>query len=307
MFEKADLCTHRTPIQWLRADLVHLTVPEHSCSSASTALSPLPIMESIRLSAFRAHFMKLTVTLDGDYCLLKQCFRCLSTSDLDIKPNHVHKSLSNDPFAKRRCTQQAKTHQVKGYKADSDAPETCLKGSPACPYLSVTLTIFYVINSFQRDPMPLTTSSCFKLSMPLIPVLAFAAITHAMPLSSFPINHLPLSDSSPGNLTCYPNNIAVDTTIFVQYAAAFCADITGAPSTLQDTALMPNHTLTIGVNSVADAVKCQVDPEDCANAMHLIRKTCTYPFPRQLVLKIPSILPRCITAPGGRRAHGLTG
>jgi hypothetical protein len=113
--------------------------------------------------------------------------------------------------------------------------------------------------------------------------LAFAALTPAMPVSSIPVRQVTSRDSSPASLTCHPNDIAIDTTAFVEYAAAFCMNITTIQATSIYVPLVQNHTLALGVISALDAVKCQVDSENCANAMQLIRKTCEYPFPRELV------------------------
>jgi hypothetical protein len=128
-----------------------------------------------------------------------------------------------------------------------------------------------------------SAASAFNLFWWLILALAFAALTHAMPASSIPVGQLTSRDSSPANLTCRPNDIAIDTTAFVEYAAAFCTDITTIQATARYIPLVQNHTLALGVISAPDAVKCQVDSEICANAMQLIRKTCKCPFPRELV------------------------
>lgn len=136
--------------------------------------------------------------------------------------------------------------------------------------------------------------------MPLTLILASATLTQAIPMCSDPISHLIPRDSPSANLACHPNNIAVDSTVFVDYASAFCANVTTAQQTSQVIALMSNHTLTIGVNPSADAIKCQVNPGDCAYAMQLIRKTCEYPFWCRVTLNFPFTTHRRIIIPSGR-------
>jgi hypothetical protein len=127
-----------------------------------------------------------------------------------------------------------------------------------------------------------TMSSITTMLKQLGLVLRIAILIRSMPLSFDLGERLLLSRNlylSPANPTCHPNDIAIDTTSFENYAKGFCADITTAPHTSQNISATLNQTLTMAVKVISDSVKCQVTPDDCISAMQLIHKTCEYPFP----------------------------
>jgi hypothetical protein len=151
---------------------------------------------------------------------------------------------------------------------------------PVPSFQSYDLVLFHIATTS-------TSITMFKLYRQLGLILGIIILTRSMPLSSklsgqmFSRN----SYSSPANPTCHLIDIAIDTTIFENYAAAFCADVTKAQRISQNIALMLNQTLTMAVNVTFDAVKYQVTPGGCISAMRFIRMTCEYPFPGRLAPK----------------------
>lgn len=121
---------------------------------------------------------------------------------------------------------------------------------------------------------------------------------HSLPVDTHPVNHMNSRGPPSANLPCGPNDVAIDSTVCVDHASASCANTTVGQQRSQEIVLFRNRTLSFELNPSLDAIKCQLDPDDCANAMQLIRKPCEWAFGCRLASPVhlpPAAIP-CLAA-----------
>jgi hypothetical protein len=112
-----------------------------------------------------------------------------------------------------------------------------------------------------------------RMSTLLRLILDFVTLMHSFLVETQPTSRMNPRGPPLASLSCFPNQVAIDNTVSIEHASAFCTNTTMDQQKSQEIVLSSNRTLSFELKPSLDVIKCRLDSDDCANAVQLIRKT----------------------------------